>query len=189
MARDVLPYVYFKLLRRWIKKNFSEGTEWFLSRFWSKLSPRWLHNRVGVEWWFGFLFSMLRQITGEQTWMKSNHARVLQVSLHYSTDPSTVSKWRRRIEELFICHIHNYTPYNQQWNLCSAFNPSKCTHTWSSGQPTIWHPGSSRGFGALLKGLTSVVDNSCQSQDSNTQPRVTSPTLYPLEATTALVES
>ncbi len=28
----------------------------------------------------------------------------------------------------FICHIHNYTEYNQQWNLFSAFNPSKCTH-------------------------------------------------------------
>ncbi len=36
----------------------------------------------------------------------------------------------------------------------SAFNPSK----WSSGQPTLRRPGSSRGFGALLKGLTSVVD-------------------------------
>ncbi len=55
----------------------------------------------------------------------------------------------------FICHIHNYTEYNQQWNVFSAFNPSKCTHTWSSGQS-----GSSRGFGALLKGLTSVMDNS-----------------------------
>ncbi len=35
------------------------------------------------------------------------------------------------------------------------------------------------GFGALLKSLTSVVDNSCRSRDSNPQPRVTSPTLYP----------
>ncbi len=59
----------------------------------------------------------------------------------------------------FICHIHNYTEYNQQWNVFSAFNPSKCTHTWSSGQLTLQRPGSSWGFGALLKGLTSVVDN------------------------------
>ncbi len=81
----------------------------------------------------------------------------------------------------FICHIHNYTEYNQQWNVFSAFNPSKCTHTWSSGQPTLRRPGSSRGFGVLLKGLTSVVDNSCRSRDSNPQPQVTSPTLYPLE--------
>ncbi len=29
----------------------------------------------------------------------------------------------------FICHIHNYTEYNQQWNVFSAFNPSKYTHT------------------------------------------------------------
>ncbi len=28
----------------------------------------------------------------------------------------------------FICHIHNYTEYNQQWNVFSAFNPSKYTH-------------------------------------------------------------
>ncbi len=80
----------------------------------------------------------------------------------------------------FICHIHNYTEYYQQWNLCSAFNQSKCTHTWSSGQPTLRRPGNSRGFGALLKGLTSVVDNSCLSRDSNPQPLVTSLTLYPL---------
>ncbi len=80
----------------------------------------------------------------------------------------------------FICHIHNYTEYNQQWNVFSAFNPSKWTHTWSSGQPTLRHPGSSWGFGALLKGLTSVIDNSCRSQDSNPHPQITSPTLYPL---------
>ncbi len=80
----------------------------------------------------------------------------------------------------FICHIHNYTEYNQQWNVFSAFNPSKCTHTWSSGQPTLRRPGSSWRFGALLKGLTSVVDNSCRSRDSNPQPRISSPTLFPL---------
>ncbi len=63
----------------------------------------------------------------------------------------------------------------------SAFNPSKYTHTHtSSGQPTLRRPGNSRGFGALLKGLTSVVDNSCRSRDSNPQPPVTSPMLYPL---------
>ncbi len=67
----------------------------------------------------------------------------------------------------FICHIHSYTEYNQQWNVFSAFNPSKCTHTWSSGQLTLWRPGSSWGFGALVKGLSSVVDTSCQSWDSN----------------------
>ncbi len=74
-----------------------------------------------------------------------------------------------------------YTEYNQQWNVFSAFNPSKCTHTWSSGQPTQRRPWSSWGFGALLNGLTLVVDNSCRSRDSNPQARVTSLTLCPLE--------
>ncbi len=55
-------------------------------------------------------------------------------------------------------------------NLCSAFNLSKCTHTevntythMVNTHPEQWaaillrHPGSSWGFGALLKDLTSVV--------------------------------
>ncbi len=41
-------------------------------------------------------------------------------------------------------------------------------------------PGEQLWFGASLKGLTSVVHNSCRSRDSNPQPRITSPTLYPL---------
>ncbi len=89
-------------------------------------------------------------------------------------------KWAWAIRRRIFNLTHNYTEYNQQWNVFSAFNPSKCTHTWSSGQPTMQRPGSSWGFGALLKGLTSVEDNSCRSWDSNPQPRVTSPTLYPL---------
>ncbi len=56
----------------------------------------------------------------------------------------------------FICPIHNYTEYNEEWNVFSAFNPSK----WSSGQPTLRRPGSSWGFGALLKGTSVVVLNS-----------------------------
>ncbi len=34
----------------------------------------------------------------------------------------------------------------------SAFNPSKCAHTWSSGQPTLQHPGSSLGVRCLAQG-------------------------------------
>ncbi len=152
-------------------------------------------------------------------------------------------------EELFICHIHSYTEYNPAVKCSSAFNPSKSTHTWSSGhkpgavdththleqwththleqwtqthtwsnghththleqwkhththththtphthththththnththleqwahththleQSTLQRPGSSWGFGALLKGLTSVVDNSCRSREPTT---------------------
>ncbi len=48
-------------------------------------------------------------------------------------------------------------------------------------------PGEQSGFSALLKGLTSVVDKSCQSWDSNPQPRVASPMLYPLEPRLPLI--
>ncbi len=80
------------------------------------------------------------------------------------------SPWRQQIQiKLRWALLVTYTEYNDEWNVFSAFNPSK----WSSGQPTLRRPGSSRGFGALLKGLTSVVDTSCQSRDSNPQPWVT----------------
>ncbi len=59
----------------------------------------------------------------------------------------------------------------------SAINPSKCTHTWSSGQPTLRCPGSSWGFSALLKGLLKMR---FLRWDSNPHVQVTSLTLYPL---------
>ncbi len=81
----------------------------------------------------------------------------------------------------FICHIHNYTEYNSS-EMCSLHLTYPSAHTLgASGQPTLRRPGSSWRFVALLKGLTSVVDNSCRSRDSNPQPWVTSSTLYPLE--------
>ncbi len=40
----------------------------------------------------------------------------------------------------FICHIHNYTEYNEEWNVFSHLtHPS--VHTWSSGQPTVQRRG------------------------------------------------
>ncbi len=42
--------------------------------------------------------------------------------------------------------------------MCSLLLTHLSAHTWSGGQPTLRRPGSSGGFGALLKGLTSVVD-------------------------------
>ncbi len=69
-------------------------------------------------------------------------------------------KWNGRdIQPSMVTHTRN---------LCSTFNPSKVhthssehtpwTHTWSSGQPfMLWRPGSSWGFGALLKGTSVVV--------------------------------
>ncbi len=57
-------------------------------------------------------------------------------------------------------HIHNYTEYNEEWNVFSAFNPSKCTHLeqWAAD---IAAPGEQSW-------------TSCQSRDSNPQPWVTS---------------
>ncbi len=84
-------------------------------------------------------------------------------SSHYT---SIQWKWRD-IRPSMVTHTRNS---------CSAFNPSKCTHTvvnthtpwththtpWthtpSSGQPfMLRRPGSSWGFGALLKGTSVVV--------------------------------
>ncbi len=60
----------------------------------------------------------------------------------------------------FICHIHNYTEYNEEWNVFSAFNPSKCTHLeqWAGD--------------CAVPGEQSWT--SCRSRDSNPQPWVTS---------------
>ncbi len=60
----------------------------------------------------------------------------------------------------FICHIHNYTEYNEEWNVFSAFNPSKCTHLeqWAAN--------------CAAPGEQSWT--SCRSRDSNPQPWVTS---------------
>ncbi len=60
----------------------------------------------------------------------------------------------------FICHIHNYTEYNEEWNAFSAFNPSKCTHLeqWAAD--------------CAAPGEQSWT--SCRSRDSNPQPWVTS---------------
>ncbi len=45
----------------------------------------------------------------------------------------------------FICHIHNYTEYNEQWNVFSAFNPSK----WAAD---IAAPGEQLGVWCLAQG-------------------------------------
>ncbi len=75
----------------------------------------------------------------------------------YSTGMKT-QQLEEEDEELFICHIHSYTEYNQQWNVCSAFNPSKSTHpgavdththTWSSGHTHhTWSSGHTHSPGA-----------------------------------------
>ncbi len=52
---------------------------------------------------------------------------------------------------VFICHIHNYTEYSQQWNMSSAFNPSKCTHLeqWAADTAA---PGEQLGVRCLAQG-------------------------------------
>ncbi len=96
-------------------------------------------------------------------------------------------RWRERKDSLDLLQCsdqikwalfvtYTISKYNQQWNVFSAFNPSKCTHllrTWSSGQPLC----SARG---------AVVDFLPEPGFEPTTfglPRVSS-TLYPL-ATTA----
>ncbi len=64
--------------------------------------------------------------------------------------------------------------------MCSLHLTHPSAHTLGAVGSRHCGPGSSWGFGALLKGLTSVIGNSCRSQDSNPRPRITSPTLYPL---------
>ncbi len=46
----------------------------------------------------------------------------------YSTTPAFKQTNTNYAQTSFICHIHNYTEYNEEWNVFSAFNPSK----WSS---------------------------------------------------------
>ncbi len=70
--------------------------------------------------------------------------------------------------------------------MCSLHLTHPSAHTLGAvGSRHCGARGACWGFGALLKGkiasVTSVVDNSSRSRDSNPQLRVTSPTLYPLE--------
>ncbi len=88
----------------------------------------------------------------------------------------------------------------------TAVNTNTHTHTWSSGQPLmgaafiLWRPGSSWGFGALLKGTSSwywrwrecctftpPTDNPCWTETWTHNLSIMSPTLYQL-ATTSLLQ-
>ncbi len=82
---------------------------------------------------------------------------------------------------------HKHTTWDRKCACLRVFTEWGLPHPIPPSNSIIFHLACSSlscwgswGFGALLKGLTSVVDNSCQSWDSNPQPRVTSPTLYPL---------
>ncbi len=64
-------------------------------------------------------------------------------------------------------HTHTHTPGAVDTHLEQWAHTHKHTHTHLE-QSTLRRPGSSWGFGALLKGLTSVVDNSCRSREPTT---------------------
>ncbi len=87
---------------------------------------------------------------------------------------------------LGICALHLTHPctHTQQWVVNKhTLTHTPWTHTQSSGQPfMLRRPGSSWGFGALLKGLTSVVVLKVERALDIHSPDlwVTSPTLYPL---------
>ncbi len=77
-------------------------------------------------------------------WLTKWH-RALWLAEHHkprwkcnSLTQDSAFKFRRKRHILYLSHTQLY---DQQWNLCSAFNPSKCTHTWSSGQLTLRHRG------------------------------------------------
>ncbi len=63
---------------------------------------------------------------------------------------------RRRIIFLFVTYTIIQSITSSE--MCSLHLTHPSAHTWSSGQPTLQRPGSSWGFGALVKGLTSVID-------------------------------
>ncbi len=84
----------------------------------------------------------------------------------------------------FICHIHNYTEYNEEGNVFSAFNPSKCTHT--LGAVGSQHCGARGAVGGSVP--CPMVSPQSWSLPARAGirthnlglPRVSSPTLYPL---------
>ncbi len=161
-----------------------------------------MHNNIVSTKWHAVLHSALKKRCKtfiKWKWWCVEHPVLMTQELQLQIQQKNTNY----AQMSFICHIHNYTEYNEEWNVFSVFNPS----IWSSGQPTLQRPGSSWGFSALLKSLTSVVDReqkcsnsfecadevrhihlyilevvdtSCQSRDSNPQPWVSSPTLYPL---------
>ncbi len=80
-------------------------------------------------------------LSGHLLGRRSLPLKAIQCHSRVESDSSLTHTWAEKSHyrirrRFFICHIHNYTEYNQQWNLCS-FNPSKCAHNWSSGQPTL----------------------------------------------------
>ncbi len=94
-------------------------------------------------------------ITWNTNWYILKNLQLFSLQWHSMTHKlGKKSEKHNKSEVMYLTHTQN---------MCSAFNPSKCTHTVvnthtrSSEQPTLRRLRSSCGFGALLKGLTAVV--------------------------------
>ncbi len=141
-----------------------------------KLVPKiQLHLPITLIWWKAFISSEWN----ESSWMCSPIQNAL---LYYSpyihsithTYITLLHRWTEKlliiiiIIKLRLALFVTYTIIQSitSSEMCSLHLTHPSAHTWSSEQPTLRRPGSSWGFSALLKGLTSVVDNSCRSRDS-----------------------
>ncbi len=71
------------------------------------------------------------------------------------------------LEQWKHTHTHTHTHLEQWAHTHTHLEQWAHTHTHLE-QSTLRRPGGSWGFGALLKGLTSVVDNSCRSREPTT---------------------
>ncbi len=100
-------------------------------------------------------------------WMTCNSS-VVQESIRWKGDLWWLSG--RRPKTGFVTETFMFVLYPE----CTLCIRQIIKQTTKHETVKIVSPGSSWGFGALLKGLTSVVNNSCQSRDSNPQPWVTS---------------
>ncbi len=92
--------------------------------------------------------------------LKCSHS-VQMNQLLANSSPAKGTHLRREENRANNSHLWQFSQYILKWrvathtrNLCSAFNPSKCTHTVvnTHPEPMLRRPGSSWGFG-----LTSVV--------------------------------
>jgi len=167
---------------------------------WIKASAKCIN--VNVNHWIITIYQQIIILPYHKI-IKIYH-KILTLPNHYITDSS---KFITKSSQYCISlNHHNISPNHKKghvWqslvthtqNLCSAFNPSKSTHTVNT-HPEQWAAnGEQMGVRCLAQRVSSQswycrwrerslftpsTDNSCRTRDSNPQPRVTSLTLYPL---------
>ncbi len=120
------------------------------------------------SWWF----LIGGPVSYSERGSKTAVAMILRPKIDYKLAPR-LSKFKPELDP--ICdRCESESDVTRVFGICTLhLTYPKCTHTRSSGQPfMLRRPGSSWGFGALLKG-TSVhwpTYNSCWTWDSNLQP-------------------